>query len=141
LRYYLDSSAIIPLFKYEVASPAVGQWIAQNPVDRYISQLCIGEVRSAFSRQIRMGDWDAQGAATMTVNLFAWVRDSVTTVAHLDSDTEAASRMVAEPFPKLLMPDAIHIAVCKRLGLTLVTLDLDLLLIAIREGVNAVSPA
>ena len=57
-----------------------------------------------------------------------------------DSDTETASRMVAEPFPKLLMPDAIHVAICKRLVLTLVTLDQDLLLIAVREGVTAISP-
>jgi predicted nucleic acid-binding protein len=99
VTYYLDASAIVPLFKDEGTAVKVGK------------------------------------------ALDSWVAAALDLVILFDEVIKAAASSVRTPFPKLLMPDAIHLAICKRLDLTLVTLDKDMFTIAKREGVAAIYPA
>jgi uncharacterized protein len=138
---YLDASVIVPLFKQEIKSESVRDWIETCEVRIAVSALCIGEVHAAFSRQVRLGIWDKSMAADARSTFDSWIEVAADTVELANNDVVVAADLVRQPFPKLLMPDAIHVALCKRLKLRLVTLDNELVDIAQREGVTTVSPA
>ncbi len=70
-----------------------------------------------------------------------WCDTTVERVETEASDIRVAARLVRQPLPKLLIPDAIHLASCQRLGLALVTLDADLATIASRLGISSLVPS
>jgi uncharacterized protein len=141
LSFYLDTSVVVPLFVNEVHSAVANDWLQAEERALFFGKLVIGEFNSTLSRLIRQGEIAQSEAATVRSSARKWLEIAATQIEHLDLDIEAAAAMVVAPFPKLLMPDAIHIATCKRLGLKFVTLDLDLVIIAAREGVTAILPA
>jgi uncharacterized protein len=140
LNGYADTSVIVPLFINEPASAAATQWFERNPAKLAVSPLAIGEFNSVFAKYVRKGAMDEIKAIEIVAQFTLWRRNLALSVEHQNVDFEVAANLVKTPFPRLLMPDALHLATCKRLNLTLVTLDKDLLTIAAREGVAAVSP-
>jgi uncharacterized protein len=141
LSVYLDTSVLVPLFIREDVSHLVENWINSVREKLYCSHLVAGEFNSAVSRYVRMGALNSDQADAIRDNAAHWLQRGVINAAIDDEDVQRASRAVANPSPKLLMPDAIHLVVCARMNLTLATLDQDLLIIATREGVAAISPA
>ena len=140
MSFYLDTSVVVPLFVKEVHSAVANYWLQAEERALFFGKLVIGEFNSTLSRLVRQGEIAQSEAATVRSSARNWLETAATQIEHLDLDIEAAAAMVVAPFPKLLMPDAIHIATCKRLGLKFVTFDLDLVIIAAREGVTATSP-
>ena len=105
-----------------------------------VSDLAAGEFNATLSRLVRM-DILTEQAAHATIEQFEIWRDSFTDEAcHEPGDIRKAAQFVRVPKPKLLMPDAIHLATCQRLGLTLVTFDRDLADIAHARGIGTVIP-
>ncbi len=141
MSFYLDTSVVVPLFVNEVHSAVANDWLQAEERALFFGKLVIGEFNSTLSRLFRQGEIAQSEAAKVRSSARNWLEIAATQIEHLDLDIEAAAAMVVAPFPKLLMPDAIHIATCKRLGLKFVTLDLDLVIIAAREGVTAILPA
>jgi uncharacterized protein len=141
LSAYLDTSVMVPLFLNEPHSFAAKAWIISSRQKLFYSYFAHGELNSAISRNVRMRVVDERQAESIRSAAAEWLSLSLQRVEIDDEDIEMASKLVTKPLPNLLMPDALHLAVCKRLGLSFVTLDKDLLAIAIREGVAAVSPA
>jgi uncharacterized protein len=141
LSFYLDTSVVVPLFVNEVHSTIANDWLQADERALFFSNLVVGELNSALSRLVRNNEITKDEAAAIRSSAINWLEIAATLVEHLDLDIEVAAAMVVAPFPKLLMPDAIHIATCQRLGLKFVTLDQDLLTIAAREGVAAIAPA
>ena len=87
-----------------------------------------------------MGVLDDDQADTIRSSASKWLKASILCNEIEDEDIAAAAKLVEIPRPKLLMPDAIHIALCRRSNHALVTFDKDLLTIAVREGVTAIYP-
>jgi uncharacterized protein len=141
LSVYLDTSVFIPLFITEDHSVRVKKWVSATREQLYYSHLVAGEFNSAVSRYVRMGEIDPRHAEEIRNDAAQWLQREMRCASIDDADIEAASRAVANPQPKLLMPDAIHLVICARLDLTLATFDQDLLTIAEREGVPAITPA
>ncbi len=141
MSLYLDTSVLIPLFIREDDSTLVKKWINSVEEKLYYSHLVAGEFNSAVSRYVRMGAFDPDQADAIRNEAALWLQQEVCCASLENEDVYAASRAVANPQPKLLMPDAIHLVVCARMDLTLATLDKDLLIVAEREGVSAISPA
>jgi uncharacterized protein len=141
LSVYLDTSILVPLFIREDHSTFVKAWINSVREKLYCSHLVAGEFNSAVSRYVRMGELRPDQADVIRDDAALWLQKEVYNAAIDDEDVQRASRAVANPLPKLLMPDAIHLVVCARMNLTLATLDKDLLTIAEREGVAAITPA
>jgi uncharacterized protein len=141
LSAYLDTSVMVPLFLNETHSFVAKAWIISSRQKLFYSHFAQGELNSAISRNVHMGVVDEGQAESIRSAAAEWLRMSLQCVEIDDEDIEMASKLVTKPLPKLLMPDAIHLVVCKRTNLALVTLDKDLLTIAAREGVVAISPA
>ena len=127
MNFYLDTSALLPLFVQENSSESVERWFASTKGAKLVSNLTSAEFCSAVSRLVRMNLQTAQEAQDVVSDFEAWRDRAVQTLEIAALDIREASLLVRRPTPKLLTPDAIHLSVCSRLGLTLVTLDLDLI--------------
>jgi predicted nucleic acid-binding protein len=120
---YLDASVLLPQLTNEPTSAAIDVLLDGWPDDLLVSEFAAAEVASALSRLTRTGELDVADARARLADFDAW-RDGRT--AHLvieDLDIRAAHMLVRRFELKLRAPDALHLAVCRRLGLTLITLD------------------
>jgi predicted nucleic acid-binding protein len=141
LTLYLDASVIVPLVAVERMSDAIQAWLTAQARPLCVGQLAVGEVGSAISRKRRMGELtDEQGERALIV-LDEWLGIATTILDHQPADMIQATRLVRRPLPKLLMPDAVHLATCRRLGHRLVTNDKDLTDVADMLGIDWVRPA
>lgn len=141
MSFYLDTSVLVPLFVIEEHSPAANSWLKADERALFFSHLVFGEFTAALSRMVRIGQFSTSVATELRTSARRWLEKAATRVDQAERDLEKAAETVGQPFPKLLMPDAIHLATCKRLELTIVTFDEDLFAIAAREGVDAICPA
>ncbi len=132
---------LVPLHIQEDNSETTQAWFQAQVRRKITSDFALAEFNSALSRLVRkrtMSDFDA---AEIRSDFEAWFAGSMESVKIESVDVDSAAKLVCTPLPKLLVPDAVHLALCKRMGYTIVTYDRDLLIIAKREGVNALMPA
>lgn len=130
MKLYLDASVMVPLFVDEPTTMAVTAWFNTQNFPLYTTKLAIGETASAISRLRRMSELTEEERLQALATLDEWSAIAVTLVYHEPSDIADAAMFVRRPTPKVLMPDAIHIATCRRLGFTLVTNDGGLAIVA-----------
>ncbi len=140
MSLYLDASVLVPLFMVEDQSRILERWIESVNGTLLISDLAASEFAATLSRFIRQGALDSDQANTLHTAFDRWKSEAAEPVENRPVDIRNAARLVRTPKPKLLTPDAIHLATCQRLGLTLVTHDQMLLEIAKREGVEHICP-
>lgn len=130
MTLYLDVSVIVPLVTAERMSDAVQGWLIAQTEPLCVARLAVGEAGSAISRRRRMGELTDEQGERALVALDEWLGIAVVIVDHQPIDMIEAARLVRRPVPKLLMPDAIHVATCRRLGHRFVTGDKDLSIVA-----------
>lgn len=138
---YLDASAIVPLFIKELRTPLVRRLIAELDGMPVVSTLAAGEVASTLSRLVRMGDVELVDARDRLAQLDRWVRSLARGVDTDAADVSAATDIVRRFELQLLMPDAVHLATCRRLGASLLTFDERLAEAAGTLGVPLLVPA
>jgi predicted nucleic acid-binding protein len=140
LSFYLDTNIVVPLFIPEATSGLLERWLDERGETAVVGDLVAGEFSATISRLVRMGELSPTRAEQIRDHFDAWHKSAVLAVGNEASDIRAAAGMVRKPHPKLLMPDAIHLATCQRLGLTLVTLDLDLADVARVRSIDVLVP-
>jgi predicted nucleic acid-binding protein len=141
LSLYLDASVLVPLSLPEASSRLIEAWLKSAKAELIVSDLAHAEFHAALSRRVRTGELAEDDARKIRVEFDQWRDEAAQTVENLPVDIRAAARLVQNPFPKLLTPDAIHIATCRRLGVTLVSHDRRLLEVGSREGIATLNPA
>lgn len=141
MSFYLDTSAVVPIFIRELQTDRMLAWIETTSAELIVSDLTVAEFRSQMSRRVRKDELQPAQADQVNAGFDQWREDAAAPLENVPADIRSAARMVRIAFPKLLTPDAIHIATCARLGLTLVTYDKRLTEAAKREGVATLSPA
>ena len=141
MTLYLDASVIVPLVVTEAISETTLAWIAAQKAPFAVGRLAIGEAGSAISRRRRMRQLTNQQGERALAALDTWLRASVSIVDHDPSDIVEAAQLVRRPLPKLLMPDAIHLATTRRLGFGFVTGDRELTIVADLLGIDWTTPA
>jgi uncharacterized protein len=123
LTCYLDTSVILPMLAKEPASAAVDTFMSSIRQELRVSDFTAAEVASALSRLVRTGSLQPLDAATCLSDFDAW-RAAMTTLAEIHAaDVRLACVYVRRFDLALRAPDAIHIAIVRRLELALVTLD------------------
>jgi uncharacterized protein len=140
LSWYLDASVIVPLFVKEGASDAVQNLLQSANDDFIVSSFAKAEVASALSRRVRKKEISPEEADIWLGNLDEWLDTDATQLAVENHDILSAGEIVRNYQTKLLTPDAIHLALCQRMGLTLVTLDKRLAEAAGVLGVGVMVP-
>ncbi len=120
---YLDASFILPLLVDEKSSEVVDAFLNGSPDDMSVSDFASAEVSSAVSRLVRMGIVDAAAGDAILTDFDIWRATMTTTPPMAATDARLAEVFVRRFEMMLRAPDALHVAMCRRLDLTLVTLD------------------
>jgi uncharacterized protein len=120
---YLDASIIIPTVVDERFTEIVGAFLVGCGDNLTVSDFAAAEVASALSRLIRMGVLEIAEAEQRLADFDVW-RTGETDTAEMDvHDCRLANTYVRRFDLTLRVPDALHAAICRRLDLSLVTLN------------------
>jgi uncharacterized protein len=120
---YLDTSVIVPTIVVERSTEAVGAFLLGRGDDLTVSDFAAAEVAAALSRLVRMGQLTATEAAERLADFDAWRAGETETADLAAHDCRLANTLVRRFDLRLRVPDALHAAICRRLGMRLVTLD------------------
>ena len=126
MSFYLDASALLPTLVREGMSGAIDAFMAQLDRAPIVSEFAAGEVASALSRLVRMKQLDPADVRNRLADFDAWRTTDAIALDIEAADIRLAALLVRRIELGLRMPDAIHAAACRRLGHTLVTLDVRL---------------
>ncbi|HEY5299369.1 MAG TPA: type II toxin-antitoxin system VapC family toxin [Acetobacteraceae bacterium] len=137
---YLDASVVLPAIKEEEASDAVDRFLSDWPGAIVVSDFAAAEVASALSRFVRMGHLDDVEAAEFLAKFDAFRAQTSSPCDLHAGDARLASTYVRRFDLMLKAPDALHAAICRRLDLTLVTLDRRLARAAGELGLSVLVP-
>jgi hypothetical protein len=135
LSVYLDASVLLPTLVDEPGSEAVEHFLARVDDGLVISEFAAAEMASGMSRLVRTRLIAGDVAARRLSIFDAWRGDETQAVDIEGSDVRAASAIVRRFELMLRAPDALHIAVCRRLDARLATLDVRLAGAASKLGV------
>lgn len=130
---YLDASAAAPLFVAEARSAEAEAAIRHQIVA--LSALAVAEVSSAMSRRVRERSLSKTAAESILSAFDAWSAAGVTRIEVTPADFIAATAFVRRFDLGLRTPDALHLAIARRLGATMLSFDLKLVAAARALGV------
>jgi uncharacterized protein len=143
LTAYLDASVLLPTFMQEPASDAVDAYVLGAlgaQVELLVSDFAAAEVGAALSRLVRMRSLDAAGAALRLSDFDAWRALNSSPVDIHASDARLAYTLVRRFHLVLRAPDALHLAIARRLNAAMVTLDKGLARAAEELGIQVTVP-
>jgi uncharacterized protein len=123
LSAYLDTSVLLPTLIAEPATEAVYDCLGACEQELLISDFAAAEVASALSRLIRMAMLTDADASARLADFDAWRAAMSTPVDIAASDARLAYIYVRRFDLGLRAPDALHLAIARRLDATLITLD------------------
>jgi uncharacterized protein len=136
---FVDSSALVAF----VCNEADGTWVraallAATAVAA--NELVRGECSSAILRKARTGMIAADTVPALIDSLDSWFADADTLPDTTAADIASATTLCRRIDLALRMPDAIHLAQCRRLGLALLTRDRAMAAAAVAIGLQASLP-
>jgi uncharacterized protein len=141
LSLYLDTSVLLPTLIQEEATPTVQTYMRATDQELLISDFAAAEVASALSRLVRTRLLDEVGAHSRLADFEAWRAATSSPIDLHAADARLAYIYVRRFDLALRAPDALHLAVARRLGATLVTLDRRMARAAAELGIAAQVPA
>jgi predicted nucleic acid-binding protein len=119
---YLDTSVVVPVFLPDVHSSRVGAWFRTLSEAPTVSHWTAAEFSSAAAIQERIGQIDRDQRLLAEQGLDVWLL-AVEQAAVLRADFELARDLIRYGPGKLRAPDALHVAIARRIGARLATLD------------------
>lgn len=135
---YLDPSLLTAVLTTEERSEKARDWINAVTQPLLTSEWAMTEVASALSIKQRRRELDPVTRAVAERSLARLVDEALNVVPVLQPDFRAAAEFVRPSERKLRGGDALHLAVARRLGATLHSLDDDQVAAARQIGVDAV---
>lgn len=137
---YLDASVLLPTLIAEPATEAVYDCLGTDGQELLIGDFAAAEVASALSRLVRMALLTDTDASARLADFDAW-----RAAMSLPVDIAASDARLADIYARrfdlgLRAPDALHLAIARRLDATLVTLDRRLATAAREMGITAEVP-
>jgi uncharacterized protein len=135
LSAYLDTSVLLPTLIAEPVTEAVYDCLGACEQELLISDFAAAEVASALSRLIRMATLTNADASARLADFDAWRAAMSLPVDIAASDARLAYMYVRRFDLGLRAPDALHLAIARRLDATLITLDRRLAAAAREMGI------
>jgi len=122
--HYIDTSAIVAALTSEPQSERIWTWLAaQAEGEVAISPWVLSELSSALSIKIRSGTLTVEQRAQILANWRQHLEDGLLTLSISAAHFEAAARFADHHELGLRASDALHLAIARDAGCTLVTLD------------------
>lgn len=134
---YLDTSAVIAFLTPEPATAQVTDAI-NSAADHVLSPWTATELASALGIKVRMGAFTAEQAATVLRAFRVDLRPTCRLAAVQSTDFTDAQGLLERFELGLRAGDALHLAIVRRLGEPLLTLDRRLATAASGLGVEVV---
>jgi len=123
LNLYLDASVLLPTLINEPGSTSVDRLLGQSTGALFISEFAVAEVASALSRCVRTRRLDDEDARERLADFDTWRQARAENIDVENTDVRSAGLIVRQFKLMLRTPDALHIAICHRLGASMATLD------------------
>jgi predicted nucleic acid-binding protein len=120
---YLDASVLLPRLIEEPDSDAVAAWLLAERRELLVSDFAVAEVASGISRLVRMRLLAAEEAVARLDEFEIWRAATTSPIDLHAADARLAYLLVRRFELMLRTPDAVHLAMARRLDATLVTLD------------------
>ena len=120
---YIDTSVLLPTLIAEASTEAVYNYLGTANQELLISDFGAAEVASALSRLVRMLTLTGEDASARLADFDAWRAAMSSPVDIQPVDSRLAYIFVRRFELQLRAPDALHLAIVRRLDATLVTLD------------------
>ena len=140
VEFYLDASVLVSLIVEEPFSQVTTRFVNQHAGHLLTSEFAAAEAASGVSRLVRMDILSIEAATAALEDFDAWRFGATEQVDTVQGDVRFAHLLVRRFETKLRAPDALHVAIAKRLGATLVTRDSGMRTAAELVGVGAVGP-
>ena len=140
MTLYLDADIVVATVLTEADSAAIVGWLDGEAEDFALGDLAVGEIVAALYRAVRNERIDHADLTGYVAAVDSWHVSSCTAISHTGSDIRRAAEYVRHFDLALRMPDAIHLATCGRLGMTIATRDRRVLRAAEALGIDAVRP-
>ena len=137
---YIDTSVLLPTLIAEASTEAVYNYLGTANQELLISDFGAAEVASALSRLVRMLTLTGEDASARLADFDAWRAAMSSPVDIQPVDARLAYIFVRRFELQLRAPDALHLAIVRRLDATLVTLDRRLAAAARELGVAVEMP-
>jgi len=141
LSAYLDASVVLPTLIAEPTTEAVYDCLGTGDRELLISDFAAAEVAAALSRLVRMALLTNADASARLADFDAWRETMSSPVDIREADVRLAYIYVRRFDLGLRAPDALHLAIARRLDATLVTLDRRLADAARELGVSIDIPS
>jgi len=137
---YFDTSALVSLHVADGNSRALDAYLTRTPTVVAISRFGAAEFASAVSVRVRTMLLPLDDAATLIREFDSW-RPGVAGVLDATPDDIIVSETYVRRFElELKAPDALHIAMCARAGLPLLTFDRNQARAAALLGLQVITP-
>jgi predicted nucleic acid-binding protein len=140
VNFYLDTSAIVPLFLSDEHEQAMRVWASQEARRMFVSDFASAEFVGVVSRATRTRELSNRQAQAALQDFDAWRSRSVTLRPISSMDVAACERLVRDFNLKLSVPDALHLAIAMADGTSVVTFDWRLADASRRLGHPAIVP-
>lgn len=134
MTVYLDTSALVTLFIEESATPAARLGVAGQAI--LVSDFAAAEFSAAIARRARTGDISRTQALQVLADFDLWIARGANWVSTESPDVMAATALVRRLELGLRAPDALHLALARRLGADLLTFDTKMVAAAEVLGVT-----
>lgn len=134
---YLDTSVIVPLFVPEARSPAAEAYVSQG--DFAVSDLAVAEFSSALALAVRSNRLPEAAARAALETFDAWMPAHALQAETRGEDFAEATLLIRRFDLGLRTPDALHVAIARRLGATLAAFDAKMVAAASALGLVTAS--
>jgi len=138
---YLDTSFIVAILLTDGHTTKAENWFERNETELLVSDFSTVEFASVVSRLVRTGKLSNTAAQNSLATFDTWLETGIVLEQIGERDLAAAANLVRDFQTKLSAPDAIHLAVARRMGAVLITFDLRLATAAGLKSVNTIIPA
>jgi predicted nucleic acid-binding protein len=138
LSFYLDTSVIVNLLTPEPLSLRADALARAGSDELVISDFAAAEFSSVIARRVRTGELSPDEGRSALADFDLWSEQATQRVKTTSNDIAQADRYVRRLDLTLPTPDAIHIAIVRRLGASLATFDRGMTLAAELLGVAVV---
>ncbi len=137
---YLDTSLLVPLFVIDSSAERARAFMETEAPTPIVSDFAAAEFASAISQLVRTNALYSAQAASIFSMFDTWRAGRATECWVEQSDVATASAILRRLDSALRTPDALHLAMARRIGVPLATFDQRLAEIAMENGV-VIAPA
>lgn len=123
MSLYLDASVLVALFVIDPASASAAAFLASRPAVILVSDFGAAEFSSALARRVRMRDLAREDGLLALEHFDTWMTRAAGRQEITTADIGAADQILRRLDVNLRTPDALHVAIARRLDATLVTFD------------------